>query len=165
MANVGGIKTLVTTLRANALLSGVTVSCGDENVYPESFPAVNVSPGRGPWTACGYAQGVDNDINAIWTTTESLKVVIWAADSVNVDPESQYEAVEALRAKVLQALQAQTDSGLKWAPVSGNWVAPAEVGQLGRAYALDCVADISVTDVAPQDATVTTVTQNVSITH
>ena len=169
MANVGSLKTLVESLQASALLTAVsaTVQFGEESIYPQlALPCLVIVPVGGPWSQCGYAAGVDQDINGAWTTTEQIDLYLWAVDVASSTPIDSVEAVEAFRALVLQALMALPATGLRWTPVSGQWVTVhGDVGRYGRAYKLSIIADITVTDQVPVDATVTTVTLNPAITH
>lgn len=175
MADTGSLRTLFNTLATN-LGAGVSVSWGEESIVPQAqLPAVVLVPVGGPWDMNGYSKAVDQDINAVWMTSESIDVYCWAVDEATPgDALANYEAVEALRVLVLRALmqqQATSDGttparGLKWAPVSGQWVTAQDaIGRFGRAYKLTVAADITVTDAAPVDATIATVTLTANISH
>lgn len=158
--SVGAIKALVQTLQSSALLTGVTITTGEEAIYSQAtLPSIVVVPRGGPWSQCGYAVAVNQGINAAWMTSESLDLYLWAADATSSAVLDSYSAVEDLRTLVLRALMAQAPIGLFWFPTAGEWVR-GTTDSYGRAYRLTVSVDITTTDVATVDATATTVTQN-----
>lgn len=167
--SLGSLKTLLTTLQASALLAmapAVTVVFGEEALvaYDAALPLVVMVPAGGPWEI-GYYQGADQDQDGAWSTSESCDFYIFAASTTSTAPIDQADAVESVRARLLQAMQGQQDSGLWWAPVSGQWLTGAnELARYGHAYRLSILLSIAVPGVVPVDATVTTVTTTVTVT-
>lgn len=172
---IGSLKTLTTMLTGFLAVYGIDVRFGEEFVWDNSvkLPCVVVAPLGGQWEQNGYYDGADPEQNNTWMTHEDIQIYCWSAavdaNGRELDTATAVDhadAVENLRAKVLQALQGQTDGGIMFRPTNGQWVwAGSETLRYGRAYVLTVNVDISVPEIAPVDATVTEVTQTVSITE
>lgn len=187
--NIGAIKTLVTMLGAFLTPYGIQCVYGEEFVWSNAvqLPCVVVAPLGGTWEQNGYARdplvssGGDPAFSYApsqmernrWMTHEDIQIYCWSADvdangreKDTATPVDHANAVENLRAKVLQALQDQAPNGLMYRPVSGQWVwAGSETLRYGRAYVLTVNVDITVPDIIPVDATVEEVTINPEITE
>ena len=164
--NYGALKTLLTMLQSQPSLRGVSVVFGEEMIAAQdsACPVVVMVPVGGPWNDPGYIQGVNPAVEMIWGTTESIDLYCWAAATGNDSPIDNADAVEVLRARVLQAFQGQLNSGLKYVPVSGKWMRMNDsVNRFGRAYVLTVQVDIGIPAVMYPDATVTQTTLNPSI--
>lgn len=151
--SASSLKTLFTTLQASALLTGVTLSFGQELIagLDRVPPLVDIVPIGGPWEETGYAQGVDNDVSAIWMTHEQVDLYCYAySNAGGATAIDHADAARNLSNLALQALQQQASSGLRFWPVRGEWVmASNEFSQFGRAYKLSINLDISMTDITP----------------
>lgn len=183
--NIGSVKTLVTMLGSFLSVYGIQCVYGEEYVYAQDvqLPCVVVIPVGGPWEQNGYARDTADTSSSTqttypsasefnrWMTHEDIDLVCWSGDvdstgrikdsATNLD---NCNAVENLRAKVLQALQQQAPNGLMYRPVAGQWArANDEVLRYGRAYVLTVNVDITVPDLQPVDATVIETTINPSI--
>lgn len=170
--SVGSLKTLLQMLQSSPTLQGASVVFGEENINAEDFllPMVCVVPIGGTWKAPGYFEFADTSLNAIWSTSEAIEIWMWsAADPHSAQPPSEIDsadAVEELRARVLQALQFQAPNGLMYSPVSGRWSRMGDgSNRYGRGYALTVQVDIAIPDVLYPKATVRTVTESVSISE
>lgn len=173
--NIGSVKTLVLMLSSFLAPYGVQVVYGEEFVWGNDvkLPCVVVAPLGGDWEGNGYYKGADPNLPAAntWITHENIQVYCWSAavdangrELDSAQPVDHANAVENLRAKVLQAMQGQADAGLMYRPVSGQWVwAGSETLRYGRAYVFTINVDISVPAIPPVDVTVTEVTINPSI--
>ncbi len=137
----------------------------------------------GPWEQNGYARDTaqtssggythypSTDESNRWMTHEDISIYCWSADvdsngmeKPTATPVDHADAVENLRAKVLQALQQQAPNGLMYRPTQGQWIwAGSETLRYGRAYVLTVNVDVTVPDIQPVDATVTEVTINPEI--
>ncbi len=172
---IGSIKTLVSMLSGFLAAYGVQVVYGEEFVWSADvkLPCVVVAPVGGPWQQNGYYEDASQDQNNTWMTSEDISIYCWSADcdangreKDTAKPVDHADAVENLRAKVLQALQQQAPNGLMYRPVSGQWVwAGSETLRYGRAYVFTVNVDISVSDIAPVEVTVDELTINPSITE
>lgn len=179
---VGSLKALFTALQTSALLTaaGVSVLFGEEQLdtYDTVPPRIVMVPVGGPWEMPGYYEGADPDLQMTATTQEACDLYVYGASTISPDPIDQADAVEQVRALLMNALQQQqmtTDDtgaragGLKWRPTDGVWFTANgspddEVAQYGRVYRLTVVFDISIPGISPEDATVTTVQTNVALT-
>jgi hypothetical protein len=164
--NYGALKTLLTMLQSAPSLRGVSVLFGEEMIAAQdsACPVVVMVPGAGQWGSPGYIQDVNPSVEMIWATTESIDLYCWAAATGNDSPIDNADAVEVLRARVLQAFQLQLNNGLAYRPVSGRWLAMGNsVNRFGRAYVLTVQVDIGIPAVLYPDATVTQTTLNPSI--
>ncbi len=184
---IGSIKTLITMLSGFLGTYGIQVVYGEEFVWAadQKLPCVVVAPVGGPWEQNGYARDtavVSGNGNTTfdstsefnrWMTHEDISIYCWSADvdangreKDTAKPVDHADAVENLRAKVLQALQQQAPNGLMYRPVSGQWVwAGSETLRYGRAYVLTVNVDITVPDIQPVLVTVDEVTITTSITE
>lgn len=170
---IGSIKTLVQMLSGFLTVYGIQVVYGEEFVWGSDcrLPCVVVAPVGGPWEQNGYYKAASQDQNNTWITHEDIQIYCWSAaidangrELDTATPVDHADAVENLRAKVLQALQQQAPGGLMYRPINGQWVwAGSETLRYGRAYVLTVNVDVSVSDIAPVDATVTEVTITPSI--
>lgn len=164
--NYGALKTLFIMLQSQPSLRGVAVVFGEENIAAQDLacPVVVMVPGAGQWDAPGYIQDVNPSVEMIWGTTESIDLHCWAAATGNDSPIDNADAVEVLRARVLQAFQLQLNNGLAYKPVAGRWLTMGNsVNRFGRAYVLTVQVDIGIPAVLYPDATVTQTTLNPSI--
>ncbi len=166
----GSLRILMTMLAAAPAMEGVSLVFGEENINAQEYPlpmvvVVPVGGGWGPPGAPGYYKNASLDVNNIWMTQESIDLYLWNNDA---DPEAtevnHADAVEDLRARVLQSLQTQAPNGLMYRPLSGRWQQQdKETNRFGRAYVLTVQVDITVPDTLPVLATVEKVTVNASI--
>lgn len=166
----GSLKTLMVMLTATPALSGISLVFGEENINAQEFPLpmvvmVPVGGTWGPPGTPGYYKNASPDLNNIWMTQETIDLYLW-----NNDPDAEAtevdhaDAVEDLRARVLQALQSQSPQGLMYRPVSGRWqLADKENNRFGRAYVLTVSVDITIPDTLPVLATIEEVTVNGSL--
>lgn len=169
--SVGSLRTLVQMLQAapSLIAIGASVVFGEEpeTAYNQPLPIVVVMPSGGTWTMNGYAYGVSSyDYQNIWMTTESIDIYLWAQGAGGAPSQlDNADAVEVLRAAVLQAFQSQQDAGLKYAPVMGTWKRTVGgMSRYGRAYVLTVQVDISVLGIGTVNApTPITVEETVSI--
>lgn len=187
--NIGSIKTLCTMLSGFLSAYDIDVRYGEEFVFANDMklPCVIVVPNGGPWEQNGYARDTahqNTDANGRtnvyydstsennrWMTHEDIQLYCWSADvdangreKDTAQPVDHANAVENLRAKVLQALQQQAPNGLMYRPIAGQWVrASEEVTRYGRAYVLTVNVDITVPDLQPVLADVDEVTITPSI--
>lgn len=157
--SVGSLRTLFTTLATApsllALSASVVFGEEPESAWNMPVPVVLIMPSGGPWTMDGYGKGIDsNDYDNIWMTTESIDIYMWAQGAQPAPTQlDNADAVEILRAAVLQALQSQQDSGLKYAPVVGQWKRTiGGMSRYGRAYVLTVQTDISVLGITSVNA-------------
>lgn len=178
--DIGSIKTLVTMLGGFLSVYGIDVRYGEEFVFANDvkLPCVVVVPVGGPWEQNGYARDTNtstsddfktysstSEFNR-WMTHEDVEIYCWSADvdangheKDTAQPVDHANAVENLRAKVLQALQQQAPNGLMYRPINGQWVrASGEVLRYGRAYVLTVNVDVTVPDIQPVLADVEEVT-------
>ncbi len=184
---IGSIRTLVTMLSGFLDVYGIDVRYGEEFVFANDvrLPCVVVVPVGGPWEQNGYARDTAHtnaegrtyfdasSENNRWMTHEDMQIFCWSADvdangreKDTATPIDHADAVENLRAKVLQAFQQQTNDGLMYRPVGGEWVrASSETLRYGRAYVLTVNVDVTVPDIQPVLADVTETTINPSITE
>lgn len=186
---IGSLKTLVQMLKAFFDVYGIDVRFGEEFVWDTTvkLPCVVVAPLGGQWeqngylkdtrrtttSGAGYAYYDSDERNNQWMTHEDIQIYCWSADvdangmeKATATAVDHADAVENLRAKVLQALQQQAPNGLMFRPVNGQWVwAGSETLRYGRAYVLTVNVDITVPDIAPVDVTVAEVTINPEITE
>lgn len=175
MTNYGTLQTLVAYLAAAPSLVGVSVVFGEENIRSQAhpLPMVTVVPVGGPWVpgGAGYYKAADPDTGNLWMTQESIDLYLWSADidsdgrvKDTAQPIDNANAVENLRARVLQAFQTQQaheladgtkQYGWMFRPVSGRWETQQdEANRYGRTYVLTVSVDITVPDRLPVDADV-----------
>ena len=174
MSSVGSIKTLVAMLSAFLTPFGISVAYGEELIAANDYklPMVVVVPVGGPWTQGAYYEAATQEQNNIWQTQEQIDLYLWSADvdangreRDTATPVDHADAVENLRARVLQALQDQAPSGLMYRPYAGRWeFAQNEVNRYGRGYVLSVQVDISVPAIQPTEVTVDEVTITPEIT-
>ncbi len=164
---IGSLKTLFDTLTLAPTLKGVVnVAFGEEMLNAEELPTplVVIVPIGGSWSqpgdAPGYFQAADANLNNVWMTQEAINIHCWAQDpSPDALPVDHASACEELRAAVLRALQFQCPDGLKFFPVSGQWIPMQNaVNRFGRGYILTVQCDVTVPDVPVEYATIETVT-------
>ena len=157
----GALKTLLLTLQAAPTLAGVSVIYGEEDISAQDalLPVVVVVPVEGAYSEPGYSQNLDPNIENIAEVRESIDLHLWAVSSLdNPQPVDNADAIETLRAQVLQAFWSQRATGLFWKPISERWVTDENaVDRYGRALVITVQADISVPDVSPTEATIQTV--------
>lgn len=175
MTNYGTLQTLLAYLVAAPSLVGVSVVFGEENIRSSAhkLPVVTVVPVGGPWVAGGgaYYRAANVNLNALWMTQESIDLYLWSADvdgdgraKDDAQPIDHANAVENLRARVLQAFQTQqaqenaegeAQYGWMYRPVSGRWETQQdESNRYGRTYVLTVQVDITVPDALPVEADV-----------
>src|SRR5258706_639714 len=167
MHNTGALKTLMTMLSEAPSLADATIVFGEEMVHAQdqALPMVVVVPTGGTWMMPGYYKNGNVDVNNIWMTSENIDLYLWAA-SIESDstPVDHANAVEALRAAVLQAFQDQQPYGLMYRPISGRWMlGHDELNRYGRAYVLTISVDTTVPDVVPVEPDVSKTTINATI--
>lgn len=168
---IGALKTLMTMLAEAPSMVGVSLAFGEENKIAQEhlLPYCCVVPIGGPWQQSGayggYYVDATNEQDNVWATTESLALYLWAADDdVNALPVDHADAVEELRAKVLQALQNQAPLGLMFRPISGQWALGADsVVRYGRAYILTVSVDIAIPAIQPVEVTLESVEVTVTV--
>lgn len=146
---MGKLKALYQALKTAPTLQGVTVVFGREDPHSQNrdLPMVLLEPVGGPVADSGYASNVNVE-TVLWGVTEQIDVEIWATagDGSAVD---EADAVEALRARVLQAFKYQAVDGVYFRPFNGNWkIGEDPRGQYRRMYVLSVQAEIPVDDVA-----------------
>ncbi len=164
MANVGALMTLVTMLKASPSMVGVSVAFGEEEKRAQEYalPMVVVEPVGGPWSQSGYYEDADVNLDAIWMTTETVNLTLWANANMDADPPptavQHANAVENLRANVVRAFQSQAPNGLMFRPISGQWSAfDDQVNRFGRGYVLTVQVDIACPSALPVDVTLETI--------
>jgi hypothetical protein len=172
---IGSLKTLVQMLKGFFDVYNIDVRFGEEFVWDNTvkLPCVVVAPLGGQWEQTGNFRDASQYQNNTWMTNEDIQIYCWAAavdaNGRELDTATAVDhadAVENLRAKVLQSFQQQAPYGLMFRPTHGQWVwAGSETVRYGRAYVLTVNVDISVPDIQPVDATVITETINPSITE
>src|SRR5689334_18409327 len=121
MASIGSLKPLLTMLREAPTLAGVSVVFGMENVPAQEFnlPMVVVVPRGGQYApGQGYVKDADVNLAVIWGVNTSIDLYLWAKSGDPIgQPEDEADAIENLRAVVLQAFQYQRPNGLFYFPV------------------------------------------------
>jgi len=174
--NYGSLKTLVSLLEAFLVPLGISVAFGEEYIRAAEYklPMVTVVPIGGPWVpgGGGYYKSANPNVGGPWMTNENIDLYLWSADidsdgrvKDEAKPIDNANAVENLRARVLQAFQSQTafyasdgvtkKYGFMFRPTSGRWERQAdESNRYGRVYILTVNVDITVPDVLPVDATI-----------
>jgi hypothetical protein len=178
---IGSLKTLYLALKAFLDVYRIDVRFGEEFVWGNDvkLPCVVIAPLGGQWEQNGYWRSGDPQVGAdpdqfnAWMTHEDIQLYCWSAavdaNGRELDTATAVDhadAVENLRAKVLQALQDQAPVGFMFRPTSGQWVwAGSETLRYGRAYVLTVNVDVSVPEIATVDATILTETINPSITE
>ncbi len=172
---IGSLRILYNRLTSFLAAYRIDVRFGEEFVWDNTvkLPCVVIAPLGGQWEQNGYYQGADQDQFNTWMTHEDIQIYCWSAavdaNGRELDTATAVDhadAVENLRAKVLQALQDQAATGLMFRPTNGQWVwAGSETLRYGRAYVLTVNTDVSVPEIAPVDATIEEITINPSITE
>jgi hypothetical protein len=174
--NYGSLKTLVELLGAFLVPLGISVVFGEENIRAQDaqLPMVVVVPIGGQWVVGGasYYKSANPNVGGPWMTQENIDLYLWSADidsdgraKDNATAIDHANAVENLRARVLQAFQSQTafyatdgvtkKYGFMFRPTSGRWERQGdEINRYGRVYVLTVNVDITVPDVLPVDATI-----------
>src|SRR5262245_5252378 len=101
-------------LSSSEVLTGVSVVFGEENVNAQEheLPMVVVVPLGGQWKTPSFVRNLDPNVNVIWATDEAVEFHLWASDpDADATAIDNAAAVETLRERVLQALQAQRPNG------------------------------------------------------
>jgi hypothetical protein len=174
----GPFKTFFGALQASTFLAGVSLAFGEEMVNDESqaLPRIVVVPMGGQFESSpGYARDLDPTIEAIWTVGEQIDFYLWAYDTTpGADRIDHEDAAGTLLGKLLAALQDQraqytdvssVDHGLYFHPLSERWQQmQGGFVRYGRALVASVLVPIPRAQPAPQVATVTTTTQNITIT-
>lgn len=183
----GAYKTLMQMLGESVSISTTNTSLrfGEEYVGrldldPGSLRSATVVPRGGPWGSPCYIRALDPSTELDWSTMESVDVYCWAVvpDGPDVRPVDQADAVEAVVQDVLRALQSQRarftaagqkEYGLFYKPVSGRWETlqgrdgRAPSTRSGHCYVLTIQVEIPAVTSQPVNATIETVTRNVTI--
>lgn len=164
----GALKTLYSTLKASAFMSGISVVYGEEMIADQSqtLPMVVMVPKGGSYTpGVGYSQHADPMTEMIWGVEQNVDFYLWGAD-VDGIPIDSVDAVEPVRLALLSALQEQrvqadaagnpTVGGLWFKPVSERWeLMQNAANRFGRSLVISTMAEISVVTALPSNATVT----------
>lgn len=175
VASYGALKTLFTMLSASTSFAqqSVTLAFGEENKIAQEFstPYVCMVPTTGSYKkdTVGFAKGAfdsatgqyaNTDEDMYWPLSQTVELWLWAFDP---DPAAtaidHADAAENLRAAVLQAFWDQRPQGLYFEPTGERWATMQDQqNRYGRALVMTVSCDVTVSYLAPVDATVEEVT-------
>jgi hypothetical protein len=161
LMSLGSLKPLLLMLQAAPSLAGVSVVFGEEMTPAQDIPTpmVVMVPIAGSLTnQPGYIRNVDPSVNMTWFVVEDIELRMWAYSSAtNAQPIDHADAVETLRAQVLQALQfQQAPGGLRYIPQRERWDLMQNASiRYGRSLALTVQVEIGIPDVLPTETLVT----------
>lgn len=155
-------------------MANVAVTLGEETIWDTNTPSpkVTIYPTTG-MIAGGVGKpvpSVDPSVNMLWDLDETLQVHCWARSKKLLPTiDDHYDEVEILRQKVLQAFRNQRyqftpEVGpgfyINITPSQTFWVEDTSRIKLGRAWVLELVIKICITDVLPVEAEIDTIQLN-----
>ena len=181
MSTYGPIKTLFLALRGSALMSGISVVFGMEEIAERHYtlPLVVMVPLGGPYNYAeqGYSFTGDPLTVQSWATNELVEFWCTAASTVGAEQGSvdHADACETLRLAVLNALEDQRSTyadvafptyGINYQPINGRWESfESAVSPYGRSYVLSVRIFVSVQNATGPtgQATITSTSQSDNI--